>query len=289
MKAGTFKPLLVALYVVSLGVVLYFLVVGSSYYLTPLIERPRHEDFFALKPGGEQGRALGIAGSALMVVMLVYSIRKRAPWLRRFGQVRLWLHFHIFCGIVGPLLVILHSSFKVQGLVALSFWSMIVVALSGVVGRYLYVQIPRRRSGDDLSLNAVRVLNEQLSQRLVEEFNLSEEVLAELNQVSVSGLDKNRGLVRLLLGLPWESLALRWRLARFRSRLRDSPRSLLGELMRVVRQKALLERRIRLWDELQRLFFYWHLFHKPFAVIMYVFMVVHIAVAVVSGYGGFGG
>ena len=59
----------------------------------------------------------------------------------------------------------------------------------------------------------------------------------------------------------------------------------LPEFERVALQKALLHRRILLWDRLHELFHYWHVFHKPFAVVMYLFMIVHIAVAVMTGYG----
>ena len=60
---------------------------------------------------------------------------------------------------------------------------------------------------------------------------------------------------------------------------------MLREATRAVRQKAMLERRLVLWRRLQQLFHYWHVFHKPFAIVMYLFMIVHVAVALVTGYG----
>lgn len=286
MKSKAFRNSLAILYLVALGLILYFAATGASYYSTPLNERPRHEDYWNLKPGGKRGHAFGIAGSVLMVAMLLYSVRKRVPGMRRFGASRLWLRFHIFCGIVGPLLIILHTSFKVQGLVALSFWSMIVVAVSGFVGRYLYVQMPRKRSGDELSLSEVEDLNRGLSLRLSEEFHLSEGVQTELVKISTSDIGRHRGLVRVFLGLPWEHFALRQRLRKFQLEVEGSSHELVQEMTGVIRQKATLERRIQLWSELHRLFYYWHVFHKPFAVIMYLFMIIHIVVAVATGYGG---
>ena len=134
MAASRLRGILILTYAIALAVVAYFAITGSSYYLTPLVERPRHEAYWALKPGGAIGHGLGTVGSVLMVLMLLYTLRKRVRAFQKLGPLRLWLHFHIFCGIIGPLLVILHSSFKVHGLVALSFWSMIVVSLSGFVG-----------------------------------------------------------------------------------------------------------------------------------------------------------
>lgn len=106
-------------YGAGLGTVAYFAAAGLSYYLTPLIQRPRHPLYWMLKPGGELGQAFGLIGCAMMVVMLAYSLRKRLRILRWLGPLRIWLDYHILLGICGPLLVILHSSFKVGGLVSL--------------------------------------------------------------------------------------------------------------------------------------------------------------------------
>jgi hypothetical protein len=268
------KLVLTTVYAAALAVIGVLAWEGSSYYGTPLIERPRHEDYWTLKPGGSRGHLLGIAGSSLMVVMLVYSVRKRTKALRGAGKLRDWLDFHIFCGVIGPLLVVLHSSFKVHGLVALSFWSMVVVALSGVLGRYLYLQIPRTRAGDQLSLKEVEELNADLTRRLREE--LGDEPVRELEALA-AGSVQPMPLLPLLLRMPLDGIRLRWRLRSFRH---------LGSagLLRTIRQKALLQRRLLLWNRLQELFHHWHVLHKPFAVVMYVFMILHIAVAIMTGY-----
>ena len=282
MKPAPHRVVLGLLYVVALAAVFLSLREGWPYYSTPLIERPHHEGFWTLKPGGTRGHLFGVIGSSLMVVMLVYSVRKRARFLRNAGRLRSWLDFHIFCGIIGPLLVILHSSFKVQGLVALSFWSMIAVALSGVLGRYLYLQIPRTRAGDELTLAQVEEQRRELTRHLREDLQMPEEALRKLEEIAQAGTSPQGPLLLLLLRLPWSSAAMRWRLRSFRLQLRSD---LGNALTRAVRQKAMLERRLVLWSRLQQLFHYWHVFHKPFAIVMYLFMVVHIAVALLTGYG----
>jgi hypothetical protein len=62
------------------------------------------------------------------------------------------------------------------------------------------------------------------------------------------------------------------------------PSGLLRDFESVAREKHALRRRLLLWDQLHELFHYWHVFHKPFAVVMYVFMVLHVAVAIATGY-----
>jgi hypothetical protein len=270
----------------ALGAIGWLAAQGWSYYSTPLIERPRHPGYWTFKPGGTLGCAYGMAGSALMVAMLVYSLRKRVKALKGLGRLRAWLSFHIFCGLVGPLLIILHSSFKVRGLVALSFWSMIAVALSGVLGRYLYLQLPRTRAGDELTLTELGQMEDRLNRRLTEEVGLAPELVERLEALGRRGVPgPETPLAVLLLRLPFDGLALRWRLAAFGRRLRGVPRPLRRRALRLARRRAVLTRRIELLARLQQLFHYWHVFHKPFAVVMYLFMVLHIAVVSLAGYG----
>jgi len=227
---------------------------------------------------------LGVVGSSMMLVMLGYSLRKRVRALRRLGPLSHWLDVHIYLGTVGPLLVVLHSSFKVKGLVALSFWSMIAVALSGVLGRYLYLQIPRTRAGEELSLGELMKQDQALSERLLREFHLDATLLQRLDALAAPSAE-HAGLLRALAGALLADLTLRVRLRGFADGCRNVPRRLSGEFLRLARRKAVLRRRIVFWDALHRLFHYWHVVHKPFAVVMYVFMAVHIVVASMTGYG----
>ncbi len=274
---------LVSLYLAGLGTIAVFLARGFDYYRTPLPERPRHEMYWELKPGGSLGRQFGIAGASMMVLMLGYSLRKRWRPLRRLGAVRMWLDYHIFLGVCGPLFIVLHSSFKVRGLVALSFWSMVAVALSGVLGRYIYRQIPRSRAGDELSLTEVEAQDRELSRQLVESFGLPPEAIAELEAAAEAGLDPGRSLPSLLAAAAADSLTLRRRLGCFRRQHALEP-GLGRRFERTVTRKALLRRRLVLWPALRRIFHHWHVVHKPFALTMYLFMIVHVAVAWMTGY-----
>jgi hypothetical protein len=279
---GSARPAWAAVYVVGFAVVGLLFVNGVGYYRTPLLERAHHEGYWTWKAGGSVGHKLGVVGSSMMVLMLAYSLRKRVAALRGLGALSRWLDVHIFLGVFGPLLVVLHSGFKVQGLVALSFWSMLVVASSGVLGRYLYLQIPRTRAGEALALAEIEKQDRELSQRLRAGFGLDDAQLERIDALVAvperSGLAL--GFVRMLVG----QLRLRAALAEFARDCRDVPRPLHRDFERVVQQKALVRRRILLWDRAHELFHYWHVMHKPFALVMYLFMVVHVAVAVMTGY-----
>ena len=268
-------------YIVGLGAFVYFLVSGLSYYMTPVAERARHPDYWTFKPGGSLGLQFGAAGLVMMTVMHLYSARKRVKLLRGLGPLRNWLNGHILLGILGPLFVVLHSSFKVSGLISISFWSMVAVALSGIFGRYLYLQIPRTRAGEELSLAEVERADRALTQRLKEEFGADAAYLEQVERASAP--PPARGLTKVLVLLLLEDTGLRGR-ARVAA-LPGLPPDLARNLASVVAQKKMLRRRIVLWDAIHRLFHHWHVIHKPFAVVMYLFVVVHVVVASLAGYG----
>lgn len=285
MRTALYRTALAAVYLAGFCLIGWLAWQGRDYYLTSAALRPRHPDYWDLKPGGRLGILFGVAGSSLMIVMLVYSVRKRIKFLRNLGSLRHWLDFHIVCGIFGPLFILLHSSFKVGGLVAVSFWSMVVVAASGVLGRFLYLQIPRRRSGDELSLEEAEREIEGLGRTLRERFGLSEETLSRLDAVAARHAPAEANLAVLLLRLPFDGWRLRRDLARTAPSGEDLPPAAVRGLRRMAGQRAGLRRRILLWSRLQELFHYWHVLHKPFALLMYLFMTVHITVALATGYG----
>jgi len=281
---SAFRVVLVSLYVIAFVAVAYFFYEGASFYRTPLLERAHHEGYWVWKSGGTMGKRLGTVGSSMMVLMLLYSVRKRVPGLRKLGQLSRWLDIHIFLGVIGPLLVVLHSAFKVHGLVALSFWSMIAVAGSGVLGRYLYLQIPRNRAGEALNLAELERLDQQLSERLRSDFRLDAGSLQRLDALTATPKGRQgllTGLVRILI----DDVRLRGRLKEFARGCRGVPRPVFRDFEQVVRQKAQAHRRLMILERVQELFHYWHVIHKPFAVVMYLFMVVHVVVALMTGYG----
>ncbi len=96
------------------------------------------------------GHLLGILGFILMLLTeTLYSIRKRSK-TARWGSMASWLQFHIFTGLVGPYLVLLHSSWKFNGLAGATTLLTIIIVISGFIGRYIYTQIPRTLEGVEI-------------------------------------------------------------------------------------------------------------------------------------------
>jgi hypothetical protein len=258
---------------------------GRDYYATPLQERPFSDLHELLKPSGLFGQGYGVVGSLFITVgVFLYVIRKRVTLLRRLGKLKHWLQVHIFLCTLGPFLVLLHTGFKIGGIVAIAFWSMVVVTLSGIFGRYVYVRIPKTIGGQFASLEAIRSQKRALLEDLQADFDLDSTDIAGLLEASAAR--KPRGFLDAL-GLAVRQDLVKWSLKRKIRRLlaeKGIPPKPREAAVRLVQEGLRLEQQILLLQPFQRLFRYWHILHMPLAALMFLIMLVHVGVAVMFGY-----
>lgn len=93
------------------------------------------------------GHSLGIAGFLLMLMTeTLYSLRKRSRSIK-WGKMSAWLQFHIFTGIVGPYMTLLHTSWKFNGIAGVTTLLTMIIVFSGFIGRYVFTRIPRTKEG----------------------------------------------------------------------------------------------------------------------------------------------
>jgi hypothetical protein len=274
------NAVLVLLSVATGLLVAWVVITGWSFYTTSVADRPHHVDFRDLRPAGIIGHGLGILGTLMVLLLLIYSLRKRARLMRNWGELRIWLRYHIFLGVAGPILITLHTSFKFHGLVSVSYWSMAAVALSGVIGRYLYQQIPRNVLGEALGADIMEARGEEILVQLSTNHGFGENDLTALESFATGRLERRSAPLALLM-LPFVNIFLARKLQRFLVGIGKSP---VPEAVNLTREWVLQARRLLLFHQIRDLFHYWHVFHKPFAVIMILIMIVHVGVAVMLGY-----
>jgi hypothetical protein len=268
-KPAAYRLYIGSMVLILITVFLYLAYSGYSYYNTSLEERFYHTNHELLKPSGLVGHGMGIIGSFLMVAgVSIYMLRKRWRFLARFGKLKHWLEFHIFLCTLGPILVLFHTSFKIGGIVSISFWSMIAVVVSGVIGRFIYIQIPRTIEGRELNLNEVRGMKTDIKDILVSKYALDKDSLDTIVE-STMGSRKERLSVRSIKQNLKEN------------RLSRPQRT---QVLKLVKNEISLNHRIDRLQTMQKLFKYWHVAHLPFALVMLVIMVVHVAVSIVFGY-----
>ena len=93
------------------------------------------------------GHSLGIIGFILMLLTeTLYSLRKRSRSVK-WGRMSTWLQIHIFTGLVGPFMVLLHTSWKFNGLAGVTTLFTVIIVVSGFIGRYIFTRIPRTMDG----------------------------------------------------------------------------------------------------------------------------------------------
>ena len=251
--------------VIILITTVYLIYTGYTYYNTPLEERfyhPRHDWF---KPSGIYGQGLGIIGTFMIVFgVAIYIARKRYGFLSKYIRLKYLLEFHIFLCTLGPILILFHTAFKFGGIVSIAFWSMVAVVLSGVVGRFIYIQIPRTIEGRELSLNEVKDMKINLTNVLGEKFNLKNNIVEKI--VSFTNDENIPVNLKKLL------------------KRNDVPKKERISILKMVKNEKSLTKKIARLETMQRLFKYWHVAHLPFALIMLIILVIHVGITLAFGY-----
>jgi hypothetical protein len=115
---------------------------------------------------GLYGHSIGVLGFLLMLMTeSLYSIRKRSH-SARWGQMSSWLEFHIFTGLVGPYMVLLHTSWKFNGVAGVLMLLTVVIVISGFIGRYIYTGVPRTADGVELQTSELEGMIKELEVQL---------------------------------------------------------------------------------------------------------------------------
>jgi hypothetical protein len=276
---------IIVLTIIVLGTFATITYLGFSYYRLPVEERFFHPDHPILKPSGDWGHGLGIIGSVFMIIgVSVYMARKRFRVLTRLGLLKHWLEFHIFLCSLGPILVLFHTSFKFGGLVAISFWSMVAVFLSGIIGRFIYIQIPRTIEGRELSLNEVREMKSNIGDTIHKLVSLDEKsysVIVDSTKKKVELYHPNF-FVRYIRKYGDDMKTVR----NVKAVLRQNKitKSQKKQILDLVKSDISLNRRIDRLVTMQNLFKYWHVAHLPFALVMLIIMIIHVVVTITFGY-----
>jgi hypothetical protein len=282
----TVPRIFLGIMVAIIGFVFVLLLInGLEYYRTGLEERAFNSGHDTLKPSGILGHGLGILGSLLIIIGVAsYMARKRYRFMSRTGLVKHWLEFHIFLCTLGPVLILFHTAFKFGGLVAVSFWSMVAVFLSGIAGRFIYLQIPRSIEGRELNLSEVRAMKSNLTEILKSSYRLDEPSYAKIvESVEKKTVSSSR---YLLVSLIRNFVDDRNSVHSVRRELKRNnlQRNDYRKIVSLVKTDIKLSRRIERLDSMKNLFKYWHVAHLPFALVMLFIMVIHVGVTILFGY-----
>jgi hypothetical protein len=219
------------------------------------------------------GHSLGVMGFGLMLATeTLYTLRKRS--LRRsWGRMSDWLRFHIFTGIVGPYLVLLHSAWSFNGLAGLVLLLTALVVASGFFGRYIYTAVPRTADG-------VMVEEAELKAQITRADTQFKRHASETRNIRLPADSPSGSGLRPLLTRAIADVAYDIRRAWARRHLAPALKLQAAELDALVRRRRELQRQIRFMQTARRMLALWHTVHIPIGIALFIMAFFHIGAAI---------
>jgi hypothetical protein len=263
-------------------------VAGASYYFAPAADRVRDPLHPWLRSSGYVGQTAGVIALLIFAFLWLYPFRKSVRALRWTGSLARWLDVHVATALILPVLTAVHASWRFDGLIGLGFWSMIVVCASGVIGRYLYVHIPRSATGLELSADEIAAERREMLAQLAEATGLPQaqvESILRSDPTPCDGLGVLATFGRMItdeIARFRQARALR-RLCRNKKRGHRLDHGAVRRVVRLARREMALSQQARMLAATHRMFRLWHVAHRPFAITALVAVTVHVAVVVSMG------
>jgi hypothetical protein len=230
---------------------------------------------------------LGLVGGSLMLALLLYPLRKRLRWMQRIGPLRIWFRFHMFAGVLGPMLILFHSTFQVRSInAAVALTSMLLVAASGLVGRFFYRRIHRGLYGSRATQAELQVLLDNQLKSMRSSSLLPQAVLEEVENFARLVSHVPEGRWRRIVH--FVTLGVRRRFAGRRARLaltlhtksnhKDFINDLadMDELLRNINATLIAAQSAAQFLTYERLFSHWHTVHIPFLFMLLLTALVHV-------------
>lgn len=244
-----------------------------------------------LTPQRGLGYTLGIVGGSMMVLLLIYSARKRAAWLHWLGGIAAWFEIHMVLGILGPILVLFHANFRLGATNSnVALICMLLVAGSGVVGRYIYTRLHARLDGHEDTLEQLKAIGDRLrSQRTSISFLPG--LLDEIDRVEQRLIEPPKRFIGRFLHLFTGDLRValaRWivRRAIKRAVSTAAPRHsalfarhahrIATVARRYADRRLEAGRRMAEYQMYARLFSLWHVLHLPLFFMLLIAGIVHV-------------
>jgi len=237
------------------------------------------------------GYALGIMGGTMMLLLMLYPLRKHARWAQRLGPVRYWFRGHMLLGVMGPVCILLHCNFSlgsVNGNVAL--FSMLLVAGSGLVGRFIYSRVHYGLYGRRADLEGLGSETAVARAELGPVFKEMPEMKHRLQRVEEQAAATQNSFLSCLVNMLAVSISSRWclllsllELQRFfstptvRNRLtREQRRYYHRKAGYYLRTYLYTVRKVAGFKFFDRLFSMWHILHLPLFLMLLLAGLVHV-------------
>jgi hypothetical protein len=240
-----------------------------------------------ITPRSGLGYWLGIIGGSLMILLLIYPLRKRVRAFAFLGSARIWFQIHMILGVAGPLAILYHCTYRMGATNSnVALWSMIVVASSGLIGRYLYSRIHfglygSRANLDEIHFQASKIRLEGTGAgRLLPGFA---ERLDEAEKSIFFNLPLVPKAASALLLWLWAGMSIRLFVRRSLNKAAEQSKAIAGQkhklllaAQRYADARLAAARRVAEFQSCEKLFGLWHLLHLPLFGMLLVAGIIHV-------------
>ncbi|HED17375.1 MAG TPA: pyridine nucleotide-disulfide oxidoreductase [Gammaproteobacteria bacterium] len=239
----------------------------------------RHSSNLTAETG--TGYWLGIIGGVLMLLLLTYPMRKHMKAMRRLGNIKHWFRAHMIFGVAGPVLILFHSTFSLGSLNSnLALFSMLAVAISGLIGRFLYSRIHMGLYGQRATLPLLRqeLAHDRLALAKLDPDKAIANSLANLEQSVI----KERSLPVTLLKMPLVNIHISLTRYRIRKKLdravnaQGYSRSVRRQYRIILKEYTCAMRRAVHLSAYERFFSLWHILHMPMYMLLIAAGITHV-------------
>ncbi|MEZ5963613.1 MAG: NAD(P)-binding domain-containing protein [Planctomycetota bacterium] len=271
-------------------VTLAFVLWHADYYALPMAARPTHDKHAWLRPGRNLGLTLGIASLLLVVVNLLYLLRRAGRAGFRFGSLRAWMTSHVLTGTLALSCALLHAAMAPRDTPGgHAFWALAVLVVTGVVGRYFYAYVPRAANGRELELAEVRREFEGAQAAWQTGASGAEAAFAAQARREVEALLERRhwrgSLPGRIAGLLFGQRDLARLLARLRvaAEAQDIPTGHVQQIAALARRGHRAALAAGHFEDLRALLATWRFAHRWVAALLVLLILVHLVNALVYG------
>jgi hypothetical protein len=248
----------------------------------------RHADY---TPGSMLGYNLGLAGGIALLLVFLYPLRKRLRFMHAWGASKGWFALHMACGILAPFLILAHSRFQIGSINAgVALTSMLLVAASGIVGRFIYVHIHHGLYGTRMTLAQLQAEVGLSTDKLRSKLAFAPQVEQWLRQFEATAIARPRNVVHgawLFLTLGARARWVRRRCIRefarvYRMHARAFSWDAAAQRRHLAGGRAFIEdfvqsvQRVAQFSRYERLFALWHVLHVPLVWMMLLSAIAHV-------------
>ncbi len=233
------------------------------------------------KPGKGLGYSLGLMGGLMMLALLMYSARKHFKFMQSLGKLKYWFRIHMILGVLGPTLVLFHTTFRTGSInAAVALYCMLMVAGSGLIGRFVYTKIHKGLYGSRSTLKEAYDEMAGSSGDVKSKLHFVPKVEKKIKAFEHEALEKKRNFLQgvwFFLSFDVRRMLLTWHCKRYiHLKLGPAHKEIAAEASELVCKYLIQIQTVAQFKKFEQIFSAWHIIHIPLMYMMVATAIFHV-------------